>query len=80
MRAAVAPLILPGDPAPSFFQRTPSNLACCFVFCENWRSQADLVAHLAMPHLQPLFSHLDHLLAAPVEIRHFTMVSDFAPN
>ena len=25
MPATVAPLILPGDPAPSFFQRTPSN-------------------------------------------------------
>ena len=53
---------------------------CCFVFYENWRSQADLDAHLAMPHLQPLFSQLDRLLAAPVEIRHLTMLSDFAPT
>lgn len=51
---------------------------CCFVFYENWRRQADLEAHLAMPHLAPLFSQLDRLLAKPVEIRHLTMISDMA--
>jgi quinol monooxygenase YgiN len=51
---------------------------CCFVFYENWRSQADLDAHLAMPHLAPLFSQLDRLLAEPVRIRHLNMLSDLA--
>lgn len=51
---------------------------CCFVFYENWRRQADLEAHLAMPHLAPLFSQLDRLLAKAVEIRHLTMLSDLA--
>lgn len=51
---------------------------CCFVFYENWRSQADLDAHLAMPHLAPLFSQLDRLLAEPVHIRHLTMLSALA--
>jgi quinol monooxygenase YgiN len=51
---------------------------CCFVFYENWRTQADLDAHLAMPHLAPLFSQLDRLLARPVEIRHLTMLSVMA--
>ena len=51
---------------------------CCFVFYENWQSQADLDAHLAMPHLLPLFSQLDRLLAKPVDIRHLTMLSDMA--
>ena len=51
---------------------------CCFVFYENWRAQADLDAHLAMPHLAPLFSQLDRLLARPVDIRHLTMLSDMA--
>jgi quinol monooxygenase YgiN len=51
---------------------------CCFVFYENWRSQADLDAHLAMPHLGPLFSQLDRLLAVPVEIRHLIMLSELA--
>ena len=49
---------------------------CCFVFYENWQSQADLDAHLAMPHLAPLFSQLERLLAKPVDIRHLTMISD----
>ena len=51
---------------------------CCFVFYENWRRQADLEAHLAMPHLFPLFSQLGRLLAKPVDIRHLTMLSDTA--
>jgi len=49
---------------------------CCFVFYENWLSQADLDAHLKMPHLVPLFSQLNRLLAAPVHIRHLTMLSE----
>ena len=50
--------------------------SCCFVFYENWQSQADLDAHLAMPHLAPLFSQLERLLAWPVDIRYLTMLSD----
>lgn len=49
---------------------------CVFVFYENWTSRAALDAHLAMPHLQPLFSQLDRLLALPVEIRPLTMLSE----
>jgi quinol monooxygenase YgiN len=48
------------------------------VFYENWSTQADLDAHLAMPHLAPLFSQLDRLLARPVDIRHLSMLSDMA--
>ena len=51
---------------------------CCFVFYENWQSQTDLDAHLAMPHLAPLFSQLERLLAEPVDIRHLTMLSQTA--
>lgn len=50
--------------------------SCVFVFYENWSSQADLDAHLKMPHLLPLMSELDRLLARPVEIRHLKMISD----
>ncbi|KAF0174283.1 MAG: Antibiotic biosynthesis monooxygenase [Rhodobacteraceae bacterium] len=49
---------------------------CVFVFYENWTSRAALDAHLAMPHLQPLFSQLDRLLACPVEIRPLSMLSE----
>lgn len=51
---------------------------CVFVFYENWTDRAALDAHLAMPHLQPLFSQLDRLLACPVDIRPLTMLSDRA--
>lgn len=49
---------------------------CVFVFYENWTDRAALDAHLAMPHLQPLFSQLDRLLACPVDIRPLIMLSE----
>ena len=51
---------------------------CVFVFYENWTDRAALDAHLAMPHLQPLVSQLDRLLACLVEIRPLTMLSERA--
>jgi len=50
---------------------------CVFVFYENWIDRAALDAHLAMSHLQPLFSQLDRLLARPVEIRPLAMLSEW---
>ena len=47
---------------------------CVFVFYENWTSRAALDVHLTMPHLRPLFSQLDRLLARPVDIRPLTML------
>ncbi|MCX5571368.1 putative quinol monooxygenase [Kaistia nematophila] len=51
---------------------------CVFVFYENWRSDADLEAHMKMPHLQPLLAQADALLAEPVDVRRLTMISDLA--
>jgi quinol monooxygenase YgiN len=48
---------------------------CVFVFYENWASQADLDAHMNMPHLAPLIGEIDRLLACPVDIRHLTMLT-----
>jgi quinol monooxygenase YgiN len=53
---------------------------CVFMFCENWRSKADLDRHLAMPHLKPLFDRLDTLLARPIEIKNYVMLSDQTPR
>ncbi|MGB3579711.1 MAG: putative quinol monooxygenase [Roseiarcus sp.] len=50
-----------------------------FAFYENWKSRADLDAHLKTPHLQPLFGRLEQLLAQPVEMRFLTMISELAP-
>ena len=46
-----------------------------FMFYENWRSREDLDAHLKMPHLKPLFDRLDELLARPVELNFYEMLS-----
>ncbi|CDX35838.1 conserved hypothetical protein [Mesorhizobium plurifarium] len=51
---------------------------CVFMFYENWRSKDDLDRHLAMPHLKPLFGHLDDLVARPVDVRRFVMLSRMA--
>lgn len=64
MPTTVSPLILPGDPAPSFFQRTPSNpryafdaaagryLALCFLgSAEDGQAQAAVRAVLGRPDL-----------------------------
>lgn len=51
---------------------------CVFMFYENWRSKADLDAHLKMPHLKPLFGRVDDLLARPVEIKFYEMLSSVA--
>ncbi|RWI36097.1 putative quinol monooxygenase [Mesorhizobium sp.] len=48
---------------------------CTFVFYENWRSKADLQRHLVMPHLKPLFDRLEELLAKPIEIKSYVMLS-----
>jgi quinol monooxygenase YgiN len=49
-----------------------------FMFYENWRSKADLEAHLKTPHLQPLFGRLEELLARPVEIKFYKMLTESA--
>ena len=51
---------------------------CVFMFYENWRSKADLDAHLKMPHLKPLVSRMDELLAKPLELRYYDMLSTIA--
>jgi quinol monooxygenase YgiN len=50
--------------------------SCVFMFYENWRSRADLDTHLKSPHLLPLVSRIDQLLACPVEMKFFEMLSD----
>lgn len=47
-----------------------------FLFYENWRSAQDLDAHLQTPHLQRFLSQAPDLLAAPVEITRWEMLSE----
>lgn len=48
---------------------------CVFMFYENWRSRADLDAHMTMPHLKPLQSRLDDLLARPPDIQFYEILT-----
>jgi quinol monooxygenase YgiN len=49
-----------------------------FMFYENWWSKSDLDTHLKTPHLQPLFGRLEELLARPIEIKFYEMLSEAA--
>ncbi|MDJ0720536.1 MAG: putative quinol monooxygenase [Desulfobacterales bacterium] len=46
-----------------------------FMLYENWTSEQDLDAHLAMPYLKDLVAKADDMLAEPVDIARFTMIS-----
>jgi quinol monooxygenase YgiN len=41
---------------------------------EEWETEADLNTHLALPHLQTLFSQLPELLAAPPDIVRYKQI------
>ena len=45
-----------------------------FTFYEEWSSDAALDAHLQTPHLRELQSKADGLLAAPPDIRRYTLI------
>lgn len=43
---------------------------------ENWRSKKDLDEHLAMPYLQDFIGKSDDLLAEPLEVILWEMISE----
>jgi len=49
-----------------------------FMLYENWKSKKDLDEHLAMPYLKDFLGKADEILAAPVEITLWEMVSEVA--
>ena len=76
LAAQVAPTRAePGCLSYHFHRDTEDD--CTFVFYENFVSAEALEAHLKLPHLHPLMSRLDELLARPVKIRHLEMLSDY---
>ncbi|MBM9616740.1 antibiotic biosynthesis monooxygenase [Desulfobulbus rhabdoformis] len=46
-----------------------------FVFYENWTSKAALEAHLETPHVRAFTDQADTLLARPIDITFWSMVS-----
>jgi quinol monooxygenase YgiN len=51
-----------------------------FLFYENWVTKKDLDEHLAMPYLKHFLGKADQILAEPVEITLWEMVSPTADS
>jgi len=47
-----------------------------FIFYENFVDKAALEEHLQKPHLKPLMTRLEELVAEPISIMHLEMLSD----
>ena len=47
-----------------------------FMFYENWRSMEDLEKHLQTPNLKTFIKKADDLLAKPLEVTLFEMISE----
>lgn len=52
--------------------------AAAWMLYENWRAREDLDAHFEMPYLRALLKDLPDLLAEEMDLRYFTMASNFA--
>ncbi len=48
-----------------------------FYFYENWTDRAALNVHLNLPYQKEWFARHDEFLAKKVELRFFTMLSDY---
>ncbi len=48
-----------------------------FYFYENWTTRAALDAHLNLPYQKEWFARHDEFLSNKVELRFFTMLSDY---
>jgi quinol monooxygenase YgiN len=46
-----------------------------FMLYENWNSKKDLDEHLDMPYLRDLIAKADDLLAKPIDIKLYRMIS-----
>ncbi len=49
-----------------------------FMLYENWVSKKDLDEHLAMPYLKDFLARADQILAEPVDIKLWEMVSQMS--
>jgi quinol monooxygenase YgiN len=49
-----------------------------FMLYENWKSKKELDEHLAMPYLKELLAKADDLLAKPIDINLYRMISEKA--
>jgi len=47
----------------------------CFMFYENWAGAEELDAHLKKPHLKAFLDRVDELLAEPLDVTRWTLLS-----
>lgn len=47
-----------------------------FLFYENWRSQEDMQKHLAMPYITAILARADQILAEPLDLTVWEMISE----
>lgn len=74
--ALLKPLIAPTRQEPgciSYDLHRSSTDGNVWVFYENWRSRADLDAHLASPHLTAVVAELPRLLADELKLDFYTL-------
>lgn len=72
----LVPLIVPTRREPgciSYDLHRAKDDKAVWLFYENWRSKADLDAHLASPHLQALLRELPRLLAEELKLEFFAL-------
>lgn len=56
---------------------TDPDLWCVY---ENWRSEDDLSAHFALPHMQAFVADVPSLVEGELDLRRFSMTSAPAPR
>jgi quinol monooxygenase YgiN len=79
VRAAITAVIAPTRAEPgciNYDLHQSSEDASCFMLYENWVSKKDLDEHLAMPYLKDLIAKADGMLAEPIGIALYTMISE----
>jgi quinol monooxygenase YgiN len=63
----------PGSISYNLHQATDDK--SLFMFYENWKSMEDLDRHRGMPHLKAFREKADNLLAKPIEVTLYEMIS-----
>lgn len=81
VRQAIEAVIAPTRAEPgciNYDLHQSSEDPSIFMLYENWNSKKDLDDHLAMPYLKDLAAKADDMLAKPLDIQLYRMISQKA--
>lgn len=81
VRQAIEAVIAPTRAEPgciNYDLHQSSEDPSIFMLYENWNSKKDLDEHLAMPYLKNLAAKADDMLAKPLDIQLYRMISQKA--